>query len=92
MATGHDQRAHRDRSSATGTKRIRKHCDMILPLVVVHVKIWGISGVVTPRLGIGKTVSRCRFLPKIIAHDPRAEAADAQAGGTWDRVPRPDPA
>ena len=31
-------------------------------------------------------------MEELIAHKFRETPADAQAGGTWDRVPRPDPA
>ena len=31
-------------------------------------------------------------MKELLAHKPRETPADAQAGGTWDRVPRPDPA
>ena len=38
-------------------------------------------------------VEGCRgVMTELIAHEPREAPADAQAGGTWDRVPRPDPA
>ena len=47
---------------------------------------------VTPKIGVGKTRSCRGVMMKYTAREPREEPADAQAGGTWDRVPRPDPA
>ena len=47
---------------------------------------------VTPGLGVGKTRSGRRDLQKYEADELPAATAEVQAGVTWDRVPRPDPA